>query len=90
MKAKVIKRFKDKHTGERFLPGDLFDGETARIKELKDRGFVEEVVIEEVIETSIDFTAYSKKELQAMLDKKGIEYANKMTKNELLELLGGE
>jgi hypothetical protein len=89
MKAKVIKRFRDKHTGERFLPGDLFDGETARIKELKDRKFIE-VIEEELAESVIDYTSLTKKELAELLDSKGIEYDIKQKKDELISLLGGE
>lgn len=88
MRAKVIKRFKDKYTGERYLPGDLFEGQTARIKELEERQFV--VRIDEVVETAIDYNALTKKELQAMLDRKGIGYNNKLTKEQLINLIGGE
>lgn len=88
MRAKVIKRFKDKYTGERYLPGDLFEGQTARIKELEERQFV--VRIDEVVETAIDYNALTKKELQSMLDRKGIGYNNKLTKEQLINLIGGE
>lgn len=88
MRAKVIKRFKDKYTGERYLPGDLFEGQTARIKELEERQFV--VRIDEVVETAIDYNALTKKELQSMLDRKGIGYNNKLTKKQLINLIGGE
>ncbi len=82
MNYKVIRRFRDKYTGAKYSPGDLFTSDdTARIEDLIKR---------ELIESKVDLEALSKKELQAMLDKNGIEYANKMTKNELLELLGGE
>ena len=88
MRAKVIKRFKDKYTGGRYLPGDSFEGETARIKELEERQFV--VRIDEVVETAIDYNVLTKKELQAMLDRKGIGYNNKLTKEQLINLIGGE
>lgn len=88
MRAKVIKRFKDKYTGERYLPGDLFEGQTARIKELEERQFV--IRIDEVVETAIDYNVLTKKELQAMLDRKGIGYNNKLTKEQLINLIGGE
>ena len=41
MKAKVIKRFKDKYTGDLYVPGDLFEGETARVEYLISLGYVE-------------------------------------------------
>jgi hypothetical protein len=88
VKAKVIKRFKDKYTGERYLPGSIFEGETARIKELEERQFV--VRIDNAVETAIDYNALTKKELQSMLDKKGIGYNNKLTKEQLINLIGGE
>lgn len=88
MRAKVIKRFKDKYTGERYLPGDLFEGQTARIKELEERQFV--VRIDNAVETAIDYNALTKKELQSMLDRKGIGYNNKLTKEQLINLIGGE
>lgn len=89
MKVKVIKRFKDKYTGERYFPGDLFEGEAARIKELKTRAFVE-IPKEEEPEKALDYTAFTKKELAQILDKQGIEYSMKDKKDELISLLGGE
>lgn len=43
MKAKVIRRLLDKYTGERYLPGDLFEGTPERIDELVKRGKVEPI-----------------------------------------------
>jgi len=43
MKVKVIRRLLDKYTGERYLPGDLFDGTPERIDELVKRGRVEPI-----------------------------------------------
>lgn len=44
----------------------------------------------ELVEPKIDYTAYTKKELAVMLDKRGIEYSMKSKKDELISLLGGE
>lgn len=85
MKARVIKRFKDKYTGERFLPGDLFEGETARINELMARGFIGPAEIK-----NLDYSTYTKKELARMLDDKRIAYDLKDKKDTLISLLGGE
>jgi hypothetical protein len=41
MKAKVIKRFKDKYAGGLYTPGDLFEGETARVEYLINLGYLE-------------------------------------------------
>ena len=41
MKAKVIKRFKDKYTGDLYVPGSLFEGETARVEYLINLGYLE-------------------------------------------------
>ena len=85
MKAKVIKRFKDKYTREQYIPGDTFvSDEAARIEDLLNRRLIEPV------ETAIDYTALTKKEIAAILDKQGIEYSIKSKKDELISLLGGE
>lgn len=44
----------------------------------------------EPIETAIDYTALTKKEIAVILDKQGIEYSMKSKKDELISLLGGE
>lgn len=78
---KVIRRFRDKYTGELYLPGDTFKGEeTARVNNLIDRGLIES-------EPSVPST---KKEIIALLDKKGINYDAKSKKDDLLKLLGGD
>ena len=41
MKAKVIKRFRDKHAGGLYTPGDLFEAETARVEYLINLGYLE-------------------------------------------------
>ncbi len=41
MKAKVIRRFKDKYAGDLYVPGDLFEGETARVEYLINLGYLE-------------------------------------------------
>jgi hypothetical protein len=82
MKYNVIRRFRDKYTGEIYLPGDTFTSdEASRIKDLLDRGLIE--VVQQ------DHSSLTKKELIALLDEKGIEYSERQTKAELIELLGG-
>ena len=41
MNGKVIRRFKDKYTGDLYVPGDLLEGETARVEYLISLGYVE-------------------------------------------------
>lgn len=82
MKYNVIRRFRDKYTGEIYLPGDTFTSdEASRIKDLLDRGLIE--VVQQ------DHSSLTKKELIALLDEKGIEYSERQTKAELIELLQG-
>lgn len=82
MKYNVIRRFRDKYTGEIYLPGDTFTSdEASRIKDLLDRGLIE--VVQQ------DHSSLTKKELIALLDEKGIEYSERQTKAELIALLGG-
>lgn len=82
MKAKVIKRFRDKHAGGLYTPGDLFEAETARIEYLVGLKYLE------VIDT--DNNVMTKKEIMSMLIDKGIEYNPRQTKTELVKLLGGD
>ncbi|MFA5527660.1 MAG: hypothetical protein WC996_03520 [Peptostreptococcales bacterium] len=75
MKLKIIKRLKDKYTGEIILPGDiLITDELNRIKDLINREIAE----------------VTKKEIILFLDKKDIVYNPKMKKEELIALLGGD
>ena len=81
MKAKVIKRFRDKHAGGLYTPGDLFEAETARIEYLINLGYLKPI--------KIDFNSMTKKEIINLLDDKGIEYNPRQTKSELIKLLQG-
>lgn len=83
MKYKVIRRFRDKYTGEIILPGSTFIcDENDRIKNLIDRGIIRE--------QELDFGAMTKKEIMSMLDDRGVEYSERQTKAELIALLGGD
>lgn len=81
MKAKVIKRFKDKYTGERYFPGDLFEGETARIEYLINLSYLQYI--------EIDYNSMTKKEIIDLLEEKNTAYNAKAKKDELIELLKG-
>lgn len=83
MKYKVFRRFRDKYTGEIYLPGDTFVGdETDRIKDLLARGLIE--ILQQ------DYNSLTKKELMALLDAQGTEYDARQTKAEIIALLGGD
>jgi hypothetical protein len=80
MKYTVMRRFRDKYTGEIYLPGDAFvSDETDRIKDLLTRGLIEEV----------QYDSMTKKEIMDMLEERNIEYNERQTKAELIELLQG-
>ena len=83
MKYEVIRRFRDKYTGEIILPGSTFIcDENDRIKDLTDRGIIKK--------QDLNPDEFTKKEIMSMLDDKGIEYKQKQTKTELIKLLGGD
>ena len=83
MKYEVIRRFRDKYTGEIILPGATFICDEAdRIKDLTDRGIIKK--------QEINPDEMTKKEIMSMLDDKGIGYNPRQTKAELIKLLGGD
>ena len=83
MKYEVIRRFRDKYTGEIILPGATFICDEAdRIKDLTDRGIIKK--------QGLNPDAMTKKEIMLMLDDKGIGYNPRQTKAELIKLLGGD
>jgi|LFRM01.1.fsa_nt_gb hypothetical protein len=81
MKAKVIKRFRDKYAGGLYTPGDLFEAETARIEYLINLGYLKPI--------KIDFNSMTKKEIINLLEEKDIEFDSKAKKDKLIELLQG-
>jgi len=86
MKYNIIRRFRDKYTGEIYLPGDTFESDEAgRIEDLLNRKLIEPMPEGE----QPDYNAMTKKELMELLDEKGIEYSERQTKAELIALLGG-
>ena len=83
MKYEVIRRFRDKYTGEIVLPGATFTcDEPDRIQNLIKRGFIKT--------QDLNPDEMTKKEIMLMLDDKGIEYNPRQTKAELIKLLGGD
>lgn len=100
MKYEVIRRFRDKYTGEIILPSSTFIcDETGRIKDLSDRGIIKKTeredgewkdYLQKYPATDDYMSSFTKKELQGMLEDKGIEYNPRQTKTELIKLLGGD
>ena len=87
MEYKVIRRFRDKYTGEIYLPGVTFESDEAgRIEDLLNRKLIEPMPEGELP----DYNAMTKKELMALLDERGIDYNPRQTKAELIALLGGD
>lgn len=83
MKYEVIRRLRDKYTGEIILPGATFICDEAdRIKDLVSRGIIKK--------QDLNPDEMTKKEIMSMLDDKGIEYNPRQTKTELIKLLGGD
>ena len=83
MEYEVIRRFRDKYTGEIILPGATFIcDETDRIKDLVSRGIIKK--------QDLNPDEMTKREIMSMLDDKGIEYNPRQTKAELIKLLGGD
>ena len=83
MKYEVIRRFRDKYTGEIILPGSTFIcDETDRIKDLVSRGIIKK--------QELNPDEMTKKEIMSILDDKGIGYNPRDTKAELIKLLGGD
>lgn len=95
----VVKPFRDKYTGKIILPGSTFIcDENDRIKDLINRGLIKKTILEDggykdylqkYPATDDYLSSFTKKELQVMLEDKGIEYSSRQTKNELIELLQG-
>jgi len=83
MEYEVIRRFRDKYTGEIILPGATFICDEAdRIKDLVSRGIIKK--------QDLNPDEMTKREIMSMLDDKGIEYNERQTKAELIKLLGGD
>ena len=83
MKYEVIRRFRDKYTGEIILPGSTFIcDENDRIKDLISRRIIKA--------QDLNPDEFTKKEIMSMLEDKGIEYNPRQTKAELIKLLGGD
>lgn len=93
---KVISPFRDKYIpGKIYRVGDPFHSDDEkRIKDLLNRKLIEGVSEKgtpsfDVAEHN-EYQLMTKKEIEALLKKKGIKFNSRQTKDELIQLLGGE
>lgn len=93
---KVLSPFRDKYNPKKvYQVGELFHSdEEERIQDLLNRKLIEGVSDNTPSfddEENHDYQKMTKKELQKLLEHKGIEYSQRQTKDELIQLLlGGE
>lgn len=92
---KVISPFRDKYIPSKvYQVGETFNSDDEnRIRDLLNRKLIEGVFDDapsfNVAEHN-EFQLMTKKEIMALLKKKGIEFNSRQTKDELIQLLGGE
>lgn len=84
MRATVIAAFRDRLSWRAYDVGEEYEGPDARVSELASMGCV---ACGPVTEDG-DFTGLTVAELKALCDERGIDYAKKATKAQLLSLLG--
>jgi len=93
---KVISPFRDKYNPRKvYQVGEPFHSDDEeRIKDLLNRKLIEGVSSDTPFFDDAedqDYQKMTKKELQKLLEQKGIEYSQRQTKDELIQLLlGGE
>lgn len=96
MMYEVITPFRDKFIyGKVYQKGDEFESnDEERIKDLLDRKLIKRVDNDTSSATDVaDSNAYNlmtKNEIMELLKQKGIEFNSRQTKDELIQLLGGE
>lgn len=83
MKARVLRRFKDKYTKKIYEKGDIIEVDNERYEEINSTAHG--ILVEKLDE--IDLGSMTKKELVEYAKEKGIELDMKMTKAEMIEEL---
>ena len=83
MRATVITAFRDRLSWRTYDEGEEYEGPDARVSELASMGCV---ACGPATEDG-DFTGFTVAELKALCDERGIDYAKKATKAQLLGLL---
>ena len=84
MKARVLRRFKDKYTKKIYEKGDIIEVNNERYEEINSTAHG---ILIEKVEDDIDLSNMTKKELVEYAKEKGIELDMKMTKAEMIEEL---
>lgn len=88
---KVVKRFRDIHTGYIYSVGDTFTcNDPERINNLLERKLIEGVPVAPSTSYIADNNAYqlmANKELEAELRKRGIDFKPRIKKADMIELL---
>ena len=83
MKARVLRRFKDKYTKKIYEKGDIIEVDNERYEEINSTAHG--ILVEKLDE--IDLGSMTKKELVEYAKNKGIELDMRMTKAEMLKEL---
>ena len=83
MKARVLRRFKDKYTKKIYEKGDIIEVDNERYEEINSTAHG--ILVEKLDE--IDLGSMTKKELVEYAKNKGIELNMRMTKAEMLKEL---
>lgn len=84
MKAKVLRKFRDKYTKEIYETGQIIDITHERYEEINSTAHG---ILIEKVEDDIDLSNMTKKELVEYAKNKGIELDMRMTKAEMLKEL---
>lgn len=88
---KVISRFRDKYTKVIYQPGDDFaSNDVSRVEDLINRKLIEGVKKAPSSPLAPNYEGMTKKELMQLLIQKDVEFNDRMTKPELIKLLGGD
>lgn len=89
MRVKVMRKFRDKYTGEVYKKGDVLTITEARYNELKIKGqYVFEFTEKETEEPSDGFDAMTVRELREYADKTyKVQFASGTKKSEIIEIL---
>jgi len=84
LKAKVLRKFKDKHTKKICKKGEIIEVNKERFEEINSTSHG--VLVEEV-EGSVNYEEMTKKEIVKHAKEKGIELNMRMTKEEMVKEL---